>query len=278
MQLNLQSIGQRHQTFFQAGLKTLAKETKFVRRRSKLSGTHFVQALVFTCLEKSVLTLSSLSQSCLALGVSIRQQGLDERINPQSVAFLQAAFAQALKHFRGQAPITLHLLEQFSHLYLVDSSQRTLPAGLADQLPGAGGNASPASLKIQLVVDYRLGQLAQVAVGPGCEPDQGYRGHPALISQGARFRMDLGYFVLDTFKAIADGGAYCLARFQAQTAVLSLSGKRLDLTALLAEQVEPRHEVKVLIGSRTRHQLAVRLIMVRLPQEVADRQRPCTTA
>lgn len=273
MKITLKQIGSQIQAFFNEGVEAMARKTKFVQRTSKLSGRKFLQALVFNSLEKKEMTLSSISQSCLDLGVSISEQGLDERINESSVNFMCELFSHSVKRFHLHEPLAIQVLEQFSGVYLVDSSQISLPASMADRFPGAGGNASPASLKIQLVFDYLCGQLAQLELCSGREPDQGYRGHWSIIRQGALLIMDLGYFALDTFKQISDHEGYFLSRFQAQTALFTPSGQRLALRPWLAAQTAHVSETDVLIGSRSQHQIPCRLIMLRLPQEVADRQR-----
>ena len=175
--------------------------------------------------------------------------------------------------FAVNEPLAVKLLEQFSGVYLIDSTQISLPATMAKLFPGSGGNASSASLKIQLVFDYLCGHLEQVELKNGCEPDQGYRGHWGIIHKGALLIMDLGYFALDTFKQISDQQGYFLSRFQSQTGLLTPSGEPLALTQLLTAQTEAMAETAVRIGNRQQHQIPCRLIMLRLPQEAADRQR-----
>ena len=273
MKLTLKQIGNRIQEFFSEGIEVVARETKFVQRSSKLTGSKFVQALVFTLLEKPEMSLSSLQQSCLDLDVSISEQGIDDRLDDKSVNFLKQLFSQAVKRFALAQPLAIPLLEQFKAIYLLDSTQISLPETLATLFPGAGGNASPASLKIQLVFDFLCGQIKQTEFCTGREPDQGYRGHESLIASGVLLIMDLGYFVLDIFKKINDADGYFLSRFQSQTALLTVTGERLTLKKLLAEQTTNIAEAKVLIGNRKQHRIPCRLIMLRLPQEVADRQR-----
>lgn len=273
MKITLEEISQRIQSFFKDGIESIAKETRFVQRVSKLSGTKFLQAIVFSSLEKPDMTLSSLTQSCLDQGVSISEQGIDDRINDRSVAFLKTLFSQAMKRFQTDDPIAIELLKQFSNVYLVDSSQISLPESMSELFPGAGGNGSCASLKIQLVFDYLHGHLEQVEFCNGCEPDQGYHGYHALLAKGVLVLMDLGYFALDSLKLISEKEAYFLSRFQAQTAVLNLAGERLELTKALAEQSDGKGEIEVLIGNRSQHKIPTRLIMLRLSQEAADRQR-----
>ena len=69
-----------------------------------------------------------LAQSCLDVGVEITEQGLDRRINAGSQAFLEEMWTLSQEHFRQTEPLAIKLLNQFSGVYLVDSSQISLPA------------------------------------------------------------------------------------------------------------------------------------------------------
>jgi hypothetical protein len=273
MKMTIEQLGVRIQKFFNDGVETTARKCKFVERASKLTGTKFLQALVFHSLERKEMTLSSISQSCLDLGVRISGQGIDERIDATAVAFLRELFEQAMERFRLAEPVDIAILKQFTGVALVDSTQISLPASMAPLFPGSGGNASTASLKIHLVFDYLHGHLERVEFSSGCAPDQGYRGHWEIIRKGALLLMDLGYFALDTFKRISDLGGYFLSRFQTQTALFEHTGERIDLVTLLAQQTQTLSERTVLIGSRERHRLPCRLVMIRLPQASAERQR-----
>lgn len=276
MQLNAERIGETIQQFFGAQVESVAKKTKFVQKKSKLTGRKFLGAIIFSILEKREMTLSSLSQSCLDMDVEITEQGLDSRINEGSVAFLQEMAAQALEHFRLSEPLAIELLNQFTGVYLIDSSQISLPPNMSELFSGSGGNASTASMKIQLVFDFLHGQFKQFELTHGRASDQGYRGHWATIEKDAIYIMDLGYYVLDTFRAISAQGGYFLSRLQAQTALLDESGQRIALSELLADQSESVAEYDVRIGNRAHHQIPCRLIAIRLPQEVADRRRQKT--
>lgn len=271
--INFEQIGQHIQQFFGETVELVARQTKFVQRQSKLTGTKFLQAMVFSSLEKPLMTMASLADSCLDLGVTISEQGLDERINEQSESFLREMFQRALQHFQSKQPVAVELLQQFRHIYMIDSSQISLPATLAALFPGTGGEGSEASLKLQVAFDYLHGNFAQVEESDGRHPDQGYRGHWALIEAGVLFLMDLGYFTLDTFRLIYDRQAYFLSRLQGQTAVMTLAGERIDLAQLLAAQTVTRAEYAVRIGNRKEHRIPCRLIAIRLSQEAADRQR-----
>jgi hypothetical protein len=83
---------------------------------------------------------------------------------------------------------------------------------------------------------------------------------------------DLGYFVVQRFQQIAQQQAYFLSRYDLQTACFDVeTGERLDLLVWLKAQTVPSLETEWLVGADAR--LRCRVIVVKLPQEVADRRR-----
>jgi len=82
----------------------------------------------------------------------------------------------------------------------------------------------------------------------------------------------LGYFVLARFRAIDEHQAYFLSRFDTKTAIFdAATSAPLDLLAWLRAHPESRFEQSVLVGSQAR--LRCRIVVVRVPQEVADQRR-----
>jgi hypothetical protein len=250
-----------------------ARATKFVRRKSEMTGLRFLKAVVLGFLEKPNSSLNELAQSLLDVGVEITPQGVDQRINAFSVAFLQAIFRQALALFKNKCPLPLSVLQQFSAINLVDSSTKSLPENMADEYPGCGRVGAQAALKIQLVFDFLHGNLKQVALETGKDSDQGYREYLQVVESGSLTIVDLGYFCLDAFRAIADKSAYFLSRYFYPTALLDKFGKRIDLEALLRKQTGNHKESQVKLGCRAQHQLPCRLIILRNPDEVSEKRR-----
>ena len=274
MKLSLTQAGIWIKDFFGETIKARARETKFVQRLSALNGRKFLQAMVFGFVENPDASLNDLSQVCLDLGVDITPQGLDQRINEKAVAFLKKVFADAMDRFKDQLPLPLPLLQQFSAIYLTDSTMESLPANLADEFPGSGGDASEASLKVQLVFDFLLGNLVQVAFRAGREPDQKYRDYVNILPPGSLSITDLGYFCLDAFKAIMIARkAYFLSRFLTNTGLLTPAGEPINLYEMLRSCPRQAFEINVLMGKRPQHQLPCRLICIPAPQEVADQRR-----
>ena len=266
MQPNLEKISETIQQFFGCASRKIdiARRTKFVQRRVRVDRmcTFLLLPSSSVFWKSENMTLSSLAQSCLDVGVEITEQGLDRRINAGSQAFLEEMWTLSLEHFRQTEPLAIKLLNQFSGVYLVDSSQISLPANMSELFPGSGGNASTASMKVQLVFDYLRGQFKQLELTHGRAPDQGYRGHWNVLEKDALYIMDLGYYVLETFRAISAIGAYFLSRLQVQTALIDQEGERIALADLLANQCEPVAEYDVRIGSRPCHHIPCRLIAI----------------
>ncbi len=274
MKLSIEQVGKETASFAGEEVEVIARQTKFVQRESNLSGQAFVQALTFGFLEKDDLSLNDLAQICADIGVEITAQGLDQRITDKTVAFLKRMFSRAMDAFKNQIPLPLSILQQFKGIYLTDSSVIPLPDSMAEDYPGCGGNGPKASMKVQLVFEFLLGNLAQIALRPGREPDQSYRDYVQVIPKGALSITDLGYFVLDAIKAIMyERNAYFLSRFLTRISLLTPEGEPFNLLERLQNGPREPVEFPVLLGKQARHRLPCRLIALPVPQEVADRRR-----
>jgi hypothetical protein len=230
--------------------------------------------LTFGFLENEDLSLNDLAQICADIGVEITAQGLDQRLTDKAVAFLEKMFARAMDAFKNRIPLPLDILQQFNGVYLTDSSVIPLPDSMAQDYPGCGGNASKASVKVQLMFDFLLGNMIQVALRMGREPDQSYRDYLQAIPECALSITDLGYFALDAIKTIMyDRRAYFLSRYLARTGVLTPEGEVFNLLERLRDGPREPMEFPILLGKRAQHQLPCRLIALPVPQEVADRRR-----
>ena len=250
-----------------------ARQTRFVRRKSAITGLNFLKAMVLGFLENPGSSLNELAQSFLDVGVEVTPQGVDDRINAFSVVFLRTIFSQALALFKNKCPLPLSVLQQFSAINMVDSSTISLPENMAEEYPGCGRIGAKAALKIQLVFDFLHGNLKQVELETGRDSDQGYREYLKVVEGGSLTIVDLGYFCLDAFWAIAEKSAYFLSRYFYPTGLLDELGKRIDLARLLRKQTGECNEVQVKLGCRAQHQLPCRLIILRNPKQVTEKRR-----
>jgi hypothetical protein len=271
--LDLRSIGQKIVDFFSGDVEKTARESKFVMRKSPITGQVFLKALVLGFLEKPSASLNEIAQSCLDFGIAVTTQAVDGRINAFSVIFFQKMFCQALTLFKNRQPIKLAILQQFTAINLVDSTTKALPDDMEAEYPGCGGKGALSSLKIQLVFDFLSGNMKQIEMHAGNQPDQAYRGHLQTIEAGSLTIADLGYFCLDTFLAISKKLAYFLSRYSYPTTLLHMSGEKINLVKFLQAQIEDIQELPVLLGSRPEHKLPCRLIILRAPEKVAEERR-----
>lgn len=258
--------------FFSTSAEKFAKETQFVQRTSKMTGPLFLQTFVFGLVAQTRASLNDLVEFCDEhFGVSITIQGFDDRITPVTLLFMRKMFQLALRVFRQTHHVPVAVLTQFPAINLTDSTGIELPESLAEEFPGSGGDASPASLKVQVVLDFLTGNFTGIWLTPGSTPDQKATRHLALALPGSLNVFDLGYVVLDHLKRLADKGAYFLCRYFFSTNLYDEAGKKLDLLRLLRAETRDRFEHTLRLGKRV--QLPCRVCVFRAPDEVANRRR-----
>lgn len=252
-----------------------ARATRFVQRRSKLSGAKFVQTLVFGWLANPDATYEELTQTAATLRVRLSPQGLEQRFTEMAAQCVERVLQAAVQHVIAAAPVAIPLLQRFTAVYVDDSTQVQLPAVLAAVWAGSGGGAragdQTAALKLQVRLDLKCGGLGGPFVQAGRSSDRTSPTQHAPVPAGSLRLADLGYFALDVLQTITQQQAYWLTRLMAGTQVSEAHGQALNLGACL-----PRHgaavvDLAVCVG--VHHRLPCRLVAVRVPQEVADLRR-----
>ncbi len=251
-----------------------ARSTGFIQRQRKLTGASFVQALVFGFLANPRLSLDQLAQTAAAVGTPISAQGLDQRFTSQAAACLRAVLAAAVQQVVAADPVAIPLLRRFTGVYVLDSTTSMLPDGLRAVWEGNGGTTSTgtsAALKVQVVWNLTGGQLHHVELQAGRASDNTASIQHVALPAGALRIADLGYFALDRVAALTAKQVYVLSRLAPQVAVCDTNGHPCDVVALLERAATPTLDVDVMLGA---HQhVPVRLLAVRVPQEVADQRR-----
>jgi hypothetical protein len=253
---------------------TAARATGFVQRRSKLTGGHFVQTLLFGWLANPTASLTDLAQMAAVLGVPISPQGLAQRFSAAAAACLQQVLQHAAQQALAGAPAAIPLLQRFPAVMVRDSSIIMLPAALSALWPGCGGRtpqSAPAALKLQVQLDLGGGGLDGPWLQAGRTQDRSSPHQTQSLPPGTLRIADLGFFSLGMLATVDHAGGYWLSRLQAQIVVQDPDGTRWDLLARLQAQTTPTAEYAVGLGTRER--LPARLLVVRVPQEVADQRR-----
>jgi DDE family transposase len=252
-----------------------ARATRFVQRRSKLSGAKFVQTLVVGWLATPEATYEELAQTAATLGVKITAQGLEQRFTEAAAQCVERVLQAAVQQVITAAPVAIPLLQRFTAVYVDDSTQVQLPAVWAEVWAGSGGGAQAtaqtAALKLQGRLDLKRGGLTGPVLQAGRASDRTSPIQHAPAPAGRLRLADLGYFALEVLQTITQQQAYWLTRLMAGTQVYDERGQVLDLAACLPAQGTAVIDRPVRLG--VHHRLPARLIAVRVPQEVANQRR-----
>lgn len=249
-----------------------AREQGFVKRKRKLSGSSFLQTLVISALHNPATSYTDLSQNAAVVGVEISGQGLEQRFTETAAGFLQHMLAYAVQQVIVSRPAAVPILQRFEGVYLRDSSVIGLPVALAETWPGVGGSkGATAALKVQVELDFKSGHLHGPVLQSGRTQDQGSPDQQRPLPAGALHLADLGYFNLTKLAEDNRTGVYWITRLKVGTVVYTAQGERIDLLSWLRAQPQTRLELPVLVGTRVR--IPCRLLIERVPQEVAEKRR-----
>jgi len=248
-----------------------AKETGFVKRQRKFSGSTFAQTLVFGWLHKPEATLDDLVQTAADVGVTISPQALDKRFTREAAEFLKLILEDTVSTIICAEPVAISILQRFHGVYIKDSSIVALPDELHDIWQGCGGRVEKntrASVKIQLRVNMNTGGLDGPYLYAGRTQDKNppFQYPPA----GSLEIFDLGYFSLRIMGDMDNHGVFWLSRIHTQCDIYH-QGERQDLVEFLEVHCSRQLDVPILLGVKAK--LPCRLLAVRAPAEVSRERR-----
>lgn len=271
--INYNELSAIWQTFFEQIATRESLESDFVQRRSKMTGTLFAQTLVLGCLERPDASLNDFINVCADFDVSITAPGLDQRINKKATVMMKELLQVAVEQCRLPQRTLQEVFRAFQAVHILDSTQISLPDGLETWHQGLGGKGPVSGAKLQLSYEYLSGELSALEIVDGRSPDHKCQFHYQLAEPGSLHLFDLGYFNQELFTTLDQTGAYFVSRLHTLAGLYwhKSDSKCFDLPAYLRGQKEDQHEFHALLGSRAR--LPVRVIVQRLPHEVAEKRR-----
>lgn len=252
----------------------LARETGCIERQRKFSGADLLQTLVFGWLSHPAASLETLASVAALREVSVTDTAVHKRFNERCAHFLHAVLEE-MTSIVVTAPyeVPLPLLCRFSSVVLEDSSSIALPNELAMCWQGCGGppGVGQAALKLHVRWELKRGQLRGPSLTSGRTDDRSspFKHDPLLV--GSLYVADLGYVDWTNVAARGAAGSYTLTRAPANTAYWTLDGQPLPLESVLPQQVGERKECWVRVGTQQKH--VMRLLLLRVPAEVAERRR-----
>jgi hypothetical protein len=264
---------------FNDAARRIARETGFCLRERSLTGPVFAKALVFCLLEKHAPSLDDFADfASQHLGVHVTYKAFDERFNQPAADFLAALLGQALAHCFTCRPAMLPLLRQFDGVFLRDATTVSLPACLADVFPARKGkDGSPtAALKVVLEMEVTTGQFTELEVMPALDNDKTAEVAAKPLPKGSLLLEDMGFLCGARLQEYVDQGVYFLTRVPYWTAffVKSRTGKgfeRLGVARWLRRAKGSCLSRDVWVFHREK--LKLRVLAVRVPDEVAEARR-----
>jgi hypothetical protein len=247
-------------------------ETGFTQRKSKVTGSVFVQTLVFSSLEKPDWGYTQLVASAMNAGVAVSKQGLEQRFSERSAELARRVLGKAVETVIQTELTALPLLDRFNGVYIRDSSVISLPKELEKLWPGSSSShGSSAGIKLHVRLEVCGGQLAGPVLAPGREHDSRSPFQAEKLPVGALRMGDLGFFSLKQLAEDDHQGIFWLTRYKAGTRLYDPHGQPIDLLAWLRCQTEVRFECDVLLGKQ--HPLTSRLVAERVPAQVVEKRK-----
>lgn len=258
------------QTLFTTTAEQLARLTHFIRRRRKLTGPLFAQALVFEWIRDPNATLETLARK-----LDLTPQALDQRLTLYAWNFLKQLLRHALRtahHARRQPQ---GLLDRFDAVIAEDATSIALPASLAADFPGCGGSTATdgaATLKILLRWNLRTGEILALTAHAGRTADRHLAVDPQSLPPGSLYLADLGFFRLEHRRAFT-AGKFWISRVGADTQV-NVAGRWCRWSEWLRKDRVSLFDGPALLGKTD--PLGCRLIARRCPGPIAaERRRRC---
>ena len=227
------------QTLLCSRAEELAQATGLVQRCRRLRGMQWVQTLVFGWMEQPNATLEDLTDQAALLGATISPQGLDRWFCPQGADCLKQLAQQAVGVLLETQPAAIPLLQRFQRVSVEDCTVVALPASLATDYPGCGGDddddRNQAALKMYVRMDLIDGQVTDLAFQPGKQPDVTAGQQAAPLPAGSLRLKDMGFFDRDMLRRDRKAGVHWISRLPSGV-TLRASGRPFESIAAFLER------------------------------------------
>lgn len=249
----------------------LAREHQFISRDRKVTAENFLRL----CVLSANLTSTSLEQLGEDFpGESICKQSLSDRFNPAAVKFLEQVVLLLLQE-KLDSIVRPEGAGELSSITIADSTCIMLPDCMRKLFPGFGAKGSMAGIKIFYEYDLRQGIVRNLKIYPAGEND--YQSGEMILDQlqpNELLIRDLGFYKLDSFARIAQGGSYFLSRYKTGTNLyFSEDGdEQINLHSLI-KKIPAGQSRDFLVYAGSRQRLPCRLIVDKFDSRTAAERR-----
>lgn len=256
-------------------INQLARETKFVQRKSPLDGSVFLNSLMFSSCQGNDLSLRDISTDMMfESNISITKQSIDDRFNQYAVDFLTEVLSKTMENqFAGSIS---NQLTTFKRVRIKDSTRFALPSAYKEKYTGHGGatHNSESMISIQFEYDLLTSDTMDLRLTSGVDNDQkDARDNTHDIKENDLFLRDLGYATIPFIKQIQANNAYYLNRVSPQTKIYHAHQPERELDLLACQKKMKKYnlpylEYDVLLGKKAK--LHCRLIVHPVDQNSYD--------
>ena len=253
--------------------EAVGKQAGVIQRKRKFTAPLLMSTVVLSLLTKGNSAIGDFVEMAATLGVKVTPKAMRNRFVPQLAEALRLLFHRAVSKAMAAPARSVELLSKFTEIQIGDSTIVTLPEELADEFPGCGGpsGSGKAALKLQVEWNQIDGRMT-IDVESGRDSDAKSPMMRRTPKKGSLTVRDLGYFSLEWFTMAVAAGAFFLSRLQPKTKVFLKDGQELDLLSeLRAHPWGKPYERWVFMGTGIR--VWCRLIVLRMPQEIASQRR-----
>lgn len=262
-------ISKALQTLFGKPTDDLARETGFIQREVKVSGSNFAKTLVFGFLDNPKMSYREMSQAGVLSGLQITSQGWEQKFSVNSAKFMQAVLGQALQQLvRGSASMEVELLNRFERIHIQDGSVIGLPDECGEIWQGVRPQEKKgcSAVRLHVSLEYKSGQVSGPVLANGREHDQKSPFFLQTLKPGELRITDLGFFKLDQLEKDAQAGGFWIIRHKHDVIVYK-NGQELALLPFLQKQRNQRIDIQVQLGKN--HRIPCRLIAIKVDEQTA---------
>lgn len=270
-------VGEAMQQLLIEAAQAADVELHYSRRpdQAKFSASTLVQTLVFGWLAHPDASLEQLSHTAARSGVELSAQAIDQRLNLSTAELLKRVLLASLDQVIASDPLAIPILQRFRGVRIHDSTTIVLPDALADTWQGCGGTTetnTQAALKCGVQFDLLTGALCGLDLAAGRASDHRLPVQHAPLPKGSLRLADLGFYDLRVFAALSAAEVYWLTKIE-PTAVVGDTPQTQQSVLTFVEQLGHVAQWQGTVWVGKAHRLQARLLVQRVPQEVADGRR-----
>lgn len=277
--VQIDSLAQELRQLFTETADDLAYETEFVKRKRKLSGSTFAQALVFSWLANPEASYPQLQQMLSGCACQMSAQGLEQRFTREAADFLLSLLYAATQVAMQAEALTTEQLTRFCGVYLQDGSVISLPNELEGIYQGCGGNteySGKSAMRVQVRLNLNTGEL----LGPwlqearACEQKGVSSFEENPLPEHALRVCDVKYFPFEKMQQMTKQQQWFLTGARADLVLQDRHGVNYDLVQFLGKHEQEKViDEWVTIGKKKRTRQRVRLLAFRVSEETEQRRR-----